>query len=112
MLNGKPTNPSRADQPLRPPRSSDGHDDFNPTASGRGNSCPSLWHSVNRVDLLVRAGKLRIVLGHRFPRGLGLDFAGEIAQLGKVVTDLDIGTGVWDSLESCREPQERLRSMY
>ncbi|MFF5076037.1 NAD(P)-dependent alcohol dehydrogenase [Actinoplanes sp. NPDC000266] len=33
---------------------------------------------VNAIDTVLRAGKLRLVTGRRFPRGTGLDFAGVV----------------------------------
>ncbi len=34
--------------------------------------------SVNAIDTVLRSGKLRLVTGGRFPRGVGLDFAGVV----------------------------------
>ncbi|MEP6481118.1 MAG: NAD(P)-dependent alcohol dehydrogenase [Rhodoglobus sp.] len=51
--------------------------------------------SVNAIDLHVRKGDLAIATGFRFPRGSGMDFAGEIAALGDGVTGVAIGDRVW-----------------
>ena len=37
---------------------------------------------INTHDTLVRAGKLRMQTGRRFPLGVGLDFAGEVVATG------------------------------
>lgn len=51
--------------------------------------------SVNVLELAVRAGRLRIATGFRFPKGAGMDFAGEISSLGEGVTGLSVGDRVW-----------------
>ncbi|XVU28376.1 NADP-dependent oxidoreductase [Actinoplanes sp. CA-054009] len=33
---------------------------------------------VNAIDTVLRAGRLRLITGRRFPRGVGLDFAGVV----------------------------------
>ncbi|MCM2674507.1 alcohol dehydrogenase catalytic domain-containing protein [Alkalicoccobacillus plakortidis] len=38
--------------------------------------------SVNSMDTMFRAGKLKILTGQKFPKGTGADFAGEVAELG------------------------------
>ncbi len=54
--------------------------------------------TVNGGELLMRAGKLRALSGSRFPKGSGIDFAGEVAALGAGVADLAIGDRVWGVL--------------
>lgn len=58
--------------------------------------------SVNGGELLFRAGRLRLLSGRRFPKGLNIDFAGEIAALGPEVADARVGDRVWGALESAR----------
>lgn len=52
--------------------------------------------SVNVIELAVRRGSLRIATGLRFPRGMGLDFAGEIVSLGEDVTSVAAGAAIGD----------------
>ncbi|MCU1578287.1 MAG: alcohol dehydrogenase GroES domain protein [Rhodoglobus sp.] len=54
--------------------------------------------SVNVIELAVRRGALRIATGFRFPKGMGLDFAGEIESLGEEVTSVAVGDRVWGFL--------------
>jgi NADPH:quinone reductase-like Zn-dependent oxidoreductase len=54
--------------------------------------------SVNRVDAAVRAGRVRIATGYRFPKGTGLDFAGEIAGLGDQAPGFAMDDRVWGFL--------------
>lgn len=54
--------------------------------------------AVNQLDSAVRSGALRLMTGRRFPQGLGLDFAGEVAAVGPAVTDVIVGTRVWGSV--------------
>ncbi len=50
---------------------------------------------VNVIELHVRRGELRIATGFRFPKGMGMDFAGEIESLGAGAAGLAIGDRVW-----------------
>jgi NADPH:quinone reductase-like Zn-dependent oxidoreductase len=54
--------------------------------------------SVNSIDTAVRAGKLRIFTGRKFPRGTSLDFAGEISAVGAKTTGFQVGDRVWGAL--------------
>lgn len=56
--------------------------------------------SVNGGETWMRAGRLRLMSGSRFPKGLGIDLAGEITGLGAGVTDMAVGDRVWGSLDS------------
>ncbi|MEU5282782.1 NAD(P)-dependent alcohol dehydrogenase [Streptomyces sp. NPDC020755] len=54
--------------------------------------------SVNGGELHGRAGKIRLVTGRRFPQRVGLDFAGEVAEVDASVTGLRAGDRVWGLL--------------
>lgn len=54
--------------------------------------------SINPHDLIVRSGKLRIVTRSKFPLGTGLDFAGEIADVGSKVVGFGVGDHVWGTV--------------
>ncbi|MBR8643737.1 NAD(P)-dependent alcohol dehydrogenase [Streptomyces tuirus] len=54
--------------------------------------------SVNGADVAARAGKLRLVTGRRFPKRSGIDFAGEVAEVGSSVTGIHEGRQVWGLL--------------
>lgn len=54
--------------------------------------------SVNGADLSARAGRLRLVTGRRFPQRGGLDFVGEVAEVGSSVTGIREGRQVWGVL--------------
>lgn len=56
--------------------------------------------SVNGGELFFRAGRLRLISGRHFPKGLGMDFAGTVEQLGTGVTDFAVGDRVWGVLNS------------
>ncbi|GAB3562294.1 NAD(P)-dependent alcohol dehydrogenase [Spelaeicoccus albus] len=56
--------------------------------------------TVNGGEVWMRAGRLRLMSGSRFPKGLGIDVAGEVAELGDGVTDMTVGERVWGSLDS------------
>ncbi|MGH3250740.1 MAG: quinone oxidoreductase family protein, partial [Trebonia sp.] len=51
--------------------------------------------SVNGHDVLVRAGRLKMISGRRFPIGTGLDFAGVVAAVGAGAEGHRVGDRVW-----------------
>lgn len=51
--------------------------------------------SVNGGELLVRSGRLALVTGRRFPKGMGIDFAGEVVEAGARVRGPAVGDRVW-----------------
>lgn len=54
--------------------------------------------SVNSIDVKIRSGGMRLMTGRRFPKSTGLDFAGEVVELGGEVTGLMVGEHVWGIL--------------
>ncbi|TDQ55557.1 NAD(P)-dependent alcohol dehydrogenase [Actinorugispora endophytica] len=54
--------------------------------------------SVNGGEIAGRAGKLRLLTGNRFPKAVGIDFTGEVAEQGAGVTGLRAGDRVWGAL--------------
>lgn len=50
--------------------------------------------SVNEIDWRLRDGYLKLITGWRFPRGMGMDFAGVIEDVGPGVTRFAIGDRV------------------
>ncbi|HJK97721.1 MAG TPA: NAD(P)-dependent alcohol dehydrogenase [Polyangiaceae bacterium LLY-WYZ-14_1] len=75
--------------------------------------------ALNPKDVLVRSGKFRWLGGSRFPKGTGLDFAGEVVKAGAGVADPSLAPGRrvfgmlngWDA-RTCAEqvvvPQDEL----
>ncbi|MGW4545465.1 NAD(P)-dependent alcohol dehydrogenase [Streptomyces violaceorubidus] len=53
---------------------------------------------VNGGDLHDRTGKVRLVTGRAFPKGCGIDFAGEVAEVGAAVRGVREGRRVWGLL--------------
>lgn len=54
--------------------------------------------SINGGDLLSRSGKLRLLTGSRFPKLPGIEFTGEVAELGEATAPFAVGDPVWGSL--------------
>jgi NADPH:quinone reductase-like Zn-dependent oxidoreductase len=54
--------------------------------------------SVNGHDVIVRSGGLKMVSGRRFPIGVGLDFAGVVADTGAGVEGYRAGDRVWGTV--------------
>ena len=53
---------------------------------------------VNPLDARIRRGGLRVASGFTFPKGIGLDYAGEIASLGEGVEGHAVGDAIWGFL--------------
>jgi len=49
---------------------------------------------VNPMDFGIRAGRLKMMTGRRFPRAMGYDFAGVVEAVGDRVTRLHVGDEV------------------
>lgn len=56
--------------------------------------------SINGGEVQGRAGRLRLVLGNRFPQRSGIDLVGEVAGLGSGVDGYRQGDRVWGLNES------------
>ncbi|WNV86403.1 NAD(P)-dependent alcohol dehydrogenase [Umezawaea sp. Da 62-37] len=54
--------------------------------------------SVNGGELYARRGRLGILLGRRFPKRIGIDFAGEVVQAAATGRGPEVGAHVWGSL--------------
>lgn len=54
--------------------------------------------AVNQLDMAVRSGALKMMTGRKFPMGVGLDFAGEVAAVGSAVSDVAVGARVWGAV--------------
>ncbi|GAA1445699.1 NAD(P)-dependent alcohol dehydrogenase [Nocardiopsis tropica] len=54
--------------------------------------------SVNGGERLMRSGRLRWVTGRSFPKRVGMDFAGEVAETGPGATGYRVGDRVWGLL--------------
>ena len=55
--------------------------------------------ALNPKDSFVRKGRFRLVSGRAFPKRVGADFAGEVAQVGPGVSGLAAGDRVFGMLE-------------
>ncbi|WP_409347143.1 NADP-dependent oxidoreductase [Paenibacillus sp. MBLB4367] len=51
--------------------------------------------SINPLDLLVRDGKLRVLLNYDMPHVLGYDFSGIVIQVGRKVTKFNVGDEIF-----------------
>jgi NADPH:quinone reductase-like Zn-dependent oxidoreductase len=58
--------------------------------------------SLNGGEVLFRSGKLRLLSGRRFPKGLGVDYAGEIVAIGDGVADVAVGDQVWGFINNLK----------
>lgn len=54
--------------------------------------------SVNPMDTMFRSGKLKMLTGKTFPKSTGIDFSGEIVEIGSGVTRFQVGDKVWGLL--------------
>lgn len=54
--------------------------------------------SVNRIDTSARAGQNKLMTGRRLPQPTGLDFSGEVTEVGQQVSGFHPGQRVWGFL--------------
>jgi len=54
--------------------------------------------AANPVDWKIRKGELKAIIGRKFPRGLGHDFAGVVEAVGPEVTRLKVGDEVFSAM--------------
>ncbi|WP_215544387.1 NAD(P)-dependent alcohol dehydrogenase [Amycolatopsis sp. CA-230715] len=54
--------------------------------------------SINGGEISARAGRVRLLTGRKFPQRVGLDFAGEITEVGPAVKGPAKGDRVWGTL--------------
>ncbi|HAF42271.1 MAG TPA: hypothetical protein DCG90_10980 [Sphingobium sp.] len=50
--------------------------------------------SINPVDWKIRQGKMKLMTGQTFPRGMGQDFSGSVEAVGRTVARFAIGDAV------------------
>ncbi len=55
--------------------------------------------ALNPKDVIVRSGKFRVFSGRRFPKRVGFDWAGEIAEVGPGVTGVPVGAAYYGMLD-------------
>lgn len=55
--------------------------------------------TVNGTELALRAGGFRLLSGRRFPKGLGVEFAGTVIAAGSDVAEFGVGDRVWGVLD-------------
>ena len=55
--------------------------------------------ALNPKDVIVRSGKFRFLSGRGFPRRVGFDWSGEIAEVGAEVTGVTIGAAYYGMLD-------------
>jgi NADPH:quinone reductase-like Zn-dependent oxidoreductase len=58
--------------------------------------------ALNPKDVLLRKGRFRLLSGRRFPKGVGLDLAGEVAALGPGVSGCAPGDRVFGAVNHWR----------
>lgn len=56
--------------------------------------------SLNGGEIQGRAGRLRAVLGNKFPQRTGIDLVGDVVEVGSEVHDLTVGKRVWGISEN------------
>ena len=55
--------------------------------------------SINPLDWKIYRGEMKLLSGSKFPKGVGIDFAGVVAQVGSSVTRFRVGDAVFGLLE-------------
>jgi len=55
--------------------------------------------ALNPKDVIIRSGKFRLLSGCRFPKRVGFDWSGEIAELGPGVTGVPVGAAYYGMVD-------------
>jgi NADPH:quinone reductase-like Zn-dependent oxidoreductase len=55
--------------------------------------------ALNPKDVIVRRGKLSFLSGRRFPKRVGFDWSGEVAEVGAGVAGVSVGAGYYGMLD-------------
>jgi NADPH:quinone reductase-like Zn-dependent oxidoreductase len=64
--------------------------------AGHGEALVHIYaSSVNPIDTIIRSGQLRLRTGRKFPKRIGIDFVGEVVELGTGTSDFKVGDRVW-----------------
>src|SRR5687767_7111435 len=53
------------------------------------------YASINPIDWKIRRGDIRLLLGNKFPRVIGVDFAGEVSKVGSGVSKYKPGDQIF-----------------
>ena len=62
--------------------------------------------SVNPVDNMIRSGKLKFITGSRFPKILGVDFAGVIQKISDNTLGFKVGDSVYGATNALSRKQQ------
>lgn len=54
---------------------------------------------INPFDWKIRLGAMKFMTGRRFPKGMGTDFAGIVEEVGKKVSNVQVGDEVFGSID-------------
>jgi NADPH:quinone reductase-like Zn-dependent oxidoreductase len=55
--------------------------------------------SINPLDWKIYGGQMKLLSGSKFPKGVGIDFAGVVTQVGSSVTRFQVGDAVFGLLD-------------
>jgi NADPH:quinone reductase-like Zn-dependent oxidoreductase len=58
--------------------------------------------ALNPKDVIVRSGRFRVLSGGRFPKRVGFDWSGEIAEVGAGVTGVPVGAAYYGMVDGYR----------
>lgn len=56
--------------------------------------------SINPLDWKIRKGEMKLMSGSKFPKHIGIDFAGVIEEAGSAVTDLKKGDEIFGTVKN------------
>ena len=55
--------------------------------------------SINPLDWKIYGGEMKLLSGSKFPKGVGIDFAGIVSEVGARVTRYRVGEAVFGFLD-------------
>ncbi|GAB2520841.1 NAD(P)-dependent alcohol dehydrogenase [Spirosoma aerophilum] len=58
--------------------------------------------SINPLDGKIRRGEMKLMSGTKFPKGVGVDFAGVVTAVGAAVTGFSVGDDVFGAVDTMK----------
>lgn len=58
--------------------------------------------SINPIDWKIRKGEMKLMSGSKFPKGIGIDFAGVVEKIGNGVSNFKVGDDIFGAFDGMK----------